>query len=176
MSRWTRCPGSGRGTPGKAGQCFLQLWHPCWKGTPWPGWDLQTTEKGGKKRIILVLSNRDIVGLREILSSDHLGWSLNQKVNYSIVGFIISVVVALKRIINPPESSSSHHPDEEGGKKRLEKSAADLKGSTKTFYQRSSYLNILTLKSCFALICCSLWLSKNCSVVPKLNLKSPKLE
>lgn len=79
-------------------------------------------------------------------------------------------------LINPPESSSSHHPDEEGRKKRLEKSAADLKGLVKTFYQRFFCLNLLTSKSCFTLTRCSPRLSNNYSVVPKLNVKSPKLE
>lgn len=124
------------------------------------------SKERGKKRIILVLlRSRDTAGLREILSSDPWGRALNQQVNDSNFGFILSLDVGLKHLINPPESPSSHHPDEEGGKKKLEKSAAGLKGSIKTFYQRFSHLNLLTSKSCFThtlltmvikkLFCCS---------------------
>lgn len=62
-----------------------------------PGWIYKQQRKKEKTRIILVLlRSRDIVGLREILSSDHLGRSLNQQVNYSIFGFMFSLVFGLK--------------------------------------------------------------------------------
>lgn len=139
-----------------------------------PGGIYRQQRKEEKKRIILVLSHRDIVGLR-----DPKQWSLSGVLKSKselfhrwVYHFCSGCIKAHNK---PSRILFQHHPDEEGGKKRLEKSAADLKGSTKTFYQRSSYLNLLTLKS-FTLICCSPWLSKNCSVVPKLNVKSPKLE